>query len=497
MTGHRIRISSTDRQLVAIDDFHLPSGKVTFLFGESGIGKSLLARAIYGLLDPEELEVRIDDAPYVTYVRESSTASMQARGFFVFQEPSTHLNPTLTLGAQMREGRLAKAQDPMDMLTPLWSAPRRRELPALLGIYPRPHRPSGGEKQRVLLGMAFGAIDLLPDGENSDALFVFDEPTGNLDNEYRDVVLNRLLSRHASKRFTALFITHDYSLISRLTGMPQAARDRVVLRELVLVEEHVEMREFHADRYTRWLASEKPMSLGGSPPKEISPVLRLESGVMAHGRRFHLTRAGEPTDEAPLVVESGHLVYLKGPSGEGKTTLVKALMGLVPCLQLRARIGTHTLTETLPISVWRERLWGRVMTMVFQHADEALNPVSTVAEVFEGLPGVSHRADLPALVREVFDLTEMAPFLRRRVATLSGGQKQRLNLLRGLVLRTDLLVLDEPLNGLDFESTQRVVAMLRNRLSGGAGILLISHNEEIFDALVRPEDIYHLHGEMV
>lgn len=78
------------------------------------------------------------------------------------------------------------------------------------------------------------------------------------------------------------------------------------------------------------------------------------------------------------------------------------------------------------------------------------------------------------------------------MGTLSGGQKQRLNLLRSLLLDADLLILDEPLNGLDFTSMQRVLKLLQERMEEGKSLLLISHNEEIFDALVPPENVYYL-----
>ncbi|HSQ75989.1 MAG TPA: ATP-binding cassette domain-containing protein, partial [Bacteroidota bacterium] len=85
-----------------------------------------------------------------------------------------------------------------------------------------------------------------------------------------------------------------------------------------------------------------------------------------------------------------------------------------------------------------------------------------------------------------------AGFLKRRVGSLSGGQKQRLNILRSLLLETPLLILDEPLNGLDFASMKNVLDLLHERLARGQGILLISHNEEVFDALIPAEDLYHL-----
>ena len=75
-------------------------------------------------------------------------------------------------------------------------------------------------------------------------------------------------------------------------------------------------------------------------------------------------------------------------------------------------------------------------------------------------------------------------FLNQKVRLLSGGQKQRLNIMRTFFLETDIIILDEPLNGLDFESCVKIIDILQQKRNEERGILLISHNEEIFDRLV-------------
>ena len=75
---------------------------------------------------------------------------------------------------------------------------------------------------------------------------------------------------------------------------------------------------------------------------------------------------------------------------------------------------------------------------------------------------------------------------------LSGGQKQRLNLLRTLVLGTGLIILDEPLNGLDFNSVKKVLGLLDEKRAHGSALLMISHNEEIFEHFIDEENIYYL-----
>jgi ABC-type glutathione transport system ATPase component len=78
-----------------------------FLFGESGIGKSVICKAIYGLLDPDELSVSINNSDYIDYCGEPWTTEIRNNSFFVFQEPSSHLNPLMTIAEQLREGSLA------------------------------------------------------------------------------------------------------------------------------------------------------------------------------------------------------------------------------------------------------------------------------------------------------------------------------------------------------------------------------------------------------
>ena len=134
------------------------------------------------------------------------------------------------------------------------------------------------------------------------------------------------------------------------------------------------------------------------------------------------------------------------------------------------------------------------MAMVFQHADEALNLNGKVKDIFRGLP-LKMRTDRKYLIDQlklVFEDTPNEAFLDRPVALLSGGQKQRLNLMRALILEPNVLILDEPFNGLDFLTLQRILTLIQERQKSGKSFLLISHNEEIIEKLVPTERIYFL-----
>jgi len=99
---------------------------------------------------------------------------------------------------------------------------------------------------------------------------------------------------------------------------------------------------------------------------------------------------------------------------------------------------------------------------------------------------------LHSALEELFEGGVTEAFLAKKVKFLSGGQKQRLNLLRTIILHPDLIILDEPLNGLDFDSVRKVIDMLEEKRKAGSALLMISHNEEIFDALVDADHCYYL-----
>jgi ABC-type multidrug transport system ATPase subunit len=145
-------------------------------------------------------------------------------------------------------------------------------------------------------------------------------------------------------------------------------------------------------------------------------------------------------------------------------------------------------------SFFEKEVWGKRAGMVFQHADEALDLKSTVYETFFGLVKgkIPSRDEILNYLSLLFDKPISTAFLNKKVQYLSGGQKQRLNLLRSFYAQPKLLILDEPLNGLDFESIRKVLNLLTRKQQEGCGLLLISHNEEIFDKAISPDQVYHL-----
>lgn len=142
-----------------------------------------------------------------------------------------------------------------------------------------------------------------------------------------------------------------------------------------------------------------------------------------------------------LAVASGSLTALLGPSGSGKTTTMKLIAGLILADSGDIRLGDRSIRDLPP-----ER---RSVAMVFQNP--LLFPHLTVAGNvgfglrMRGLPA----AQIAKSVAEMLDRVRLGDLAQRKPAQLSGGQAQRVALARALVLRPDLLLLDEPLSSLD------------------------------------------------
>ncbi len=165
-----------------------------------------------------------------------------------------------------------------------------------------------------------------------------------------------------------------------------------------------------------------------------------------------------------LDIEAGECVALTGASGSGKTLVLRAIADLDLNLGEVALDGTRRATIAAPD--WRRRVtylaaepgwWEDRVAAHFPNGD-------ATAPLLDAL-GLPHA------------------LLGQSVATASTGERQRLALIRLLLLDPRVLLLDEPTSGLDGDAAERVEAILRERLAGGAAILLVTHDPRLADRL--------------
>jgi len=171
-----------------------------------------------------------------------------------------------------------------------------------------------------------------------------------------------------------------------------------------------------------------------------------------------------------LVVESGDFCAILGPSGCGKTTLLRMIGGFVPPSSGQLLINGHDVTRVPP-----ER---RPSNMVFQ--GYGLFPHMNVREnIGYGLRLARVKSsERNRRVAEMLDLVEIGPLADRMINALSGGQQQRVALARALVMRPQILLLDEPLAALDLKLRASMQEELRrlHRDIGGT-FLFVTHDQ--------------------
>ena len=178
-------------------------------------------------------------------------------------------------------------------------------------------------------------------------------------------------------------------------------------------------------------------------------------------------------EQLSLSVADNEIVCLLGASGCGKTTLLKAIAGLLPLAEGRILLGDQLL-DGPGVTMAPET---RGIGMIFQ--DYALFPHLTVAEnIGFGLEGQGRRERREA-VEASLNLVNLQGLGERYPHQLSGGQQQRVAIARALVCKPRLMLLDEPFSNIDTQVRMKLILEIRALLKGqGIGAVFVSHSKE-------------------
>ena len=181
-------------------------------------------------------------------------------------------------------------------------------------------------------------------------------------------------------------------------------------------------------------------------------------------------------DGLDLTVRTGEFYALLGPNGAGKTTTLRIVAGLLrPDAGEVSVLGIDALAD--PIAAKREIAWVSDEPMIY----DKLTP-------FEFLEFVSGLWSIPAEVgearaRELIGWLGLEPHAHERCQSFSKGMRQKVALAGALVHEPRLLILDEPLTGLDAGSARQVKELLAERVRGGVSVILTTHILEVAERL--------------
>ncbi|ACM03289.1 ABC transporter ATP-binding protein [Cereibacter sphaeroides] len=477
-----VRTEAGLRPLVSGLSFTLARGETLAIAGESGSGKSITSLAIMGLLPPPAVRItggRIKlGRTELTDLPEGRMRAIRGdRVAMIFQEPMTSLNPVLTIGTQLAEAiraheTVSKAEARARALEALRSV-RLSQAERRLDQYP--HELSGGMRQRVMIAMA---LALRPE------VLIADEPTTALDVTVQREVLDLLRDLQRELGTAIILITHDMGVVAEMA-------DRViVMRDGRMVEEGRATQIFAEPRaeYTRALLAAVPrMGAGrGRPPVEAEPIARLSDLQVRFDLKGGLlgrTQARvHAVEHVSFDIRRGETFALVGESGCGKSTIAKAMVGLVPH-EGRIEIGGDRLGAL--DAAGRKALRRRVQ-IVFQDPMAALDPRMRIGDLIAE-PLVIHGIGTPeerrARVGDLLTRVGLSPAqMERYPHEFSGGQRQRICIARALALRPELIIADESVSALDVSVQARVLDLLAAlKREFGIALLFISHDMAVVE----------------
>ncbi len=458
-------------------------GETLALVGESGSGKSVTALSVLQLLPSPPVSYPTGDIRFhgqsLLHADERTLRGVRGnRIAMIFQEPMVSLNPLHTLEKQLYEvlslhrgmRKEAARGEILDCLerVGIRNAPRR------LADYP--HQLSGGERQRVMIAMA-----LLTRPE----LLIADEPTTALDVSVQAQILTLLRELKQELNMGLLFITHNLSIVRQLA-------DRVaVMQNGRCVEQNGCQALFFAPEhpYTRRLLDSEP----SGDPVPLAPdapvLLRAENLSIAFPIRKGLLRRvvdhNRVVNAVSFHLRAGETLGLVGESGSGKSTTGLALLRLIHSAGEIAFDGEalqgRNRQQMLPLR--------RRMQVVFQDPNSSLNPRLNVLQIIEEGLRV-HQPTLTPAEREQAVIQAMQevgldPQSRHRYpAAFSGGQRQRIAIARALVVKPQLIVLDEPTSSLDKTVQAQILALLKAlQQKHQLAYIFISHDLRVVRAL--------------
>ncbi len=445
--------------------FTVKRGEAICILGPSGTGKSSLIRCLNGLTAPVQGRIIINGQ--VMYPRQTDVAELRKDIGFVFQhfELFPHMSVLKNVSLALRKVKKNPAriadEKALNALKQVGLADKANASPAEL---------SGGQKQRVAIARALA---------QDPQIILFDEPTSALDPELIGEVL-AVMENIARQGMTMLVVTHEIDFAKRVAhrvffldqgkiweeGVPEhifSRPDQERTREFLQASHLVELEPSTRSQITYPMAHP-------SPTTSVQPIIEVKDLCLIYKR--------DDGSDLPVLkginfsINKGEVVCILGPSGTGKSSLIRCLNGLTTPTYGSVKInGTDIYSPGFDMTFARQNIG-----FVFQHF-ELIPHMSVLSNVSLAPRKVKKNPRIVAEKRALEALAKVGLANKRysSPAELSGGQKQRVAIARALAQDPQIILFDEPTSALDPELIGEVLQVMEDIARQGMTMIVVTH----------------------
>ena len=464
--------------------FDIAKGEKVLILGPSGSGKSTLAQCLNGIIPnihkgQAQGQVRIDGQD----IFKQSIYDKSQLVSTVLQDPDGQFIG-LTVAEDLAfalENDCADQSEMKDKVA-LWA--ERLDLTSLLNH--RPQDLSGGQKQRVSLAGVL--IDESP-------ILLFDEPLANLDPKSGQETIDLIDKIHKEVGATTIIIEHRledvlYRPVDRIllvnegelifNGSPDELLSSTLLLENGIREPLyvTVLRQLGFDtRSAQNLSQLDALDLSdlALPDRVLKDKRDSSSDSILKVEGLSVSYGDNPTiiEDLSFSLKKGERPAIVGKHGAGKSTLAKALCGFVPSQGKLTYEGQDISQDS--IAERSERIG-----FVLQNPNQMISQTMIFDEVALGLRlrGIEE-AEVEERVHEVLKTCGLYSFRKWPISALSFGQKKRVTIASILVLKPEIIILDEPTAGQDYKTYTDIMNFLDSLQKQGHTIVMITHDMQL------------------
>lgn len=464
--------------------FDIVKGEKVLILGPSGSGKSTLAQCLNGIIPnihkgQAKGQVRIDGQD----IFKQSIYDKSQLVSTVLQDPDGQFIG-LTVAEDLAfalENDCADQSEMKDKVA-LWA--ERLDLTSLLNH--RPQDLSGGQKQRVSLAGVL--IDESP-------ILLFDEPLANLDPKSGQETIDLIDKIHKEVGATTIIIEHRledvlYRPVDRIllvndgellfNGSPDELLSSTLLLENGIREPLyvTVLRQLGFDtRSAQNLSQLDALDLSdlALPDRVLKDKKDSSSDSILKVERLSVSYGDNPAiiEDLSFSLKKGERLAIVGKNGAGKSTLAKALCGFVPSQGKLTYKGQDISQDS--IAERSERIG-----FVLQNPNQMISQTMIFDEVALGLRlrGIEE-AEVEERVYEVLKTCGLYSFRKWPISALSFGQKKRVTIASILVLKPEIIILDEPTAGQDYKTYTDIMNFLDSLQKQGHTIVMITHDMQL------------------